>query len=255
MSKWEPEQYLKFQGERTQPAIDLASRIDLCPESIIDIGCGPGNSTFVLRAKWAKAKIIGLDSSEEMIEKARKDYPNEQWMLGDASCLKMEEDYDLVFSNAAIQWVPDHARLIPSLFRMVRPGGALAVQVPANYDSPLHEALLNTVRDDRWRGLLGEFKDMVIYHDADFYYDLLAPIAKSVQIWVTSYYHVLSSQYELIEWYKSTGMKPFLQRLPDDDLRAKFEMEVLDRCRQFYPVHSGGNVLYPFKRLFFIADK
>jgi trans-aconitate 2-methyltransferase len=114
MQNWNPEQYLKFKNERTQPSIDLVSKIKIDhPKSIIDIGCGPGNSTQVLYQRWPEAEIIGLDSSEQMIKKAREDFPQQKWFLADASGFGSDRTYDLVFSNAALQWVHDHETLLP----------------------------------------------------------------------------------------------------------------------------------------------
>ncbi len=133
---WDPGQYLKFKDERTRPSIDLAARLDLAsPASILDVGCGPGNSTEVLRDRWPAARITGLDSSTDMIERARAAHDWGDWVCADAARLGESGDrrtWDIVFSNATLQWIPDHERLIPRLFGLVNRGGALAVQVPAN---------------------------------------------------------------------------------------------------------------------------
>jgi trans-aconitate 2-methyltransferase len=139
---WNPGQYLKFRNERTQPAIDLISKIKMDnPRSIIDIGCGPGNSTQVLYQRWPTAEIVGLDHSEEMIKKAREDYPKQDWVFADASRFESDRKYDLVFSNAALQWISNHERLLSRLLNLLENKGALAVQVPANNRSPLHQSL------------------------------------------------------------------------------------------------------------------
>lgn len=254
MADWSPEQYLKFGSERTQPSIDLVTKIRVDrAESVIDIGCGPGNSTQVLRLRWPHAGITGLDSSREMIEAARESFPREKWIIGDASKLDRGESYDIVFSNAVLQWIPDHGALVPRLFSLVRRGGAMAVQVPANGRSPLHRALLSVARRPEWRGFTAGCEQLIHYHGPAYYYGLLRPLASRVELWETSYYHVLSGHGALIEWYKGSGMRPFLERLPDQSARAAFENEVLDACRPFYPVRKRGEILYPFRRLFFIA--
>ncbi|MBN2462698.1 MAG: methyltransferase domain-containing protein [Dehalococcoidia bacterium] len=150
MNDWNPQQYLKFKSERTQPSIDLVARIMVNdPETIIDIGCGPGNSTQILRRRWPNADIVGLDSSQKMIEKAREDYPSQKWMVGDAADLGTNQKYDIVFSNATLQWVPDHDVLIPRLFNRVNKNGVMAVQVPANNESAIHKALLGVARSQK----------------------------------------------------------------------------------------------------------
>ena len=254
MSDWNPEQYLKFGSERTRPSIDLMARIRIeRAGSILDVGCGPGNSTQVLRLRWPRAEITGLDNSKKMIEEARKSYPGGKWLVGDASELEGEGAYDIVFSNAALQWIPGHSVLIPRLFSLVRPGGAMAAQVPANSGSPLHRGLLSVSRKAQWRALTAGCRHLLHYHSPEYYYDLLQPLAAKVDLWETTYYHVLSSHKELIEWYKGSGMRPFLERLPDDSAASAFENEVLERCKRFYPSRKDGEVLYPFRRVFFIA--
>lgn len=151
MPNWNPDQYLKFADEWTQPFVDLAARIDVRnPKSIIDVGCGSGNSTQVLRQRWPNAKISGHDSSVEMIKKAKEDFPDDEWLIGDATDFNFDGKFDIVFSNAAIQWMPDHGSLLPRLLENVNHGGALAVQVPANNGSPLHQALLTVSSSWKW---------------------------------------------------------------------------------------------------------
>jgi trans-aconitate 2-methyltransferase len=254
--EWDPQQYLQFEHERTQPSIDLVARIPLeDPETIIDIGCGPGNSTQILRKRWPRADIVGLDNSEKMIERALKDHPGQKWMIGDASTLEPDQQYDLVFSNAAIHWVPDHHELVPRLFCLVKKGGILAIQVPANNESPLYKIILNVSRSSKWSAFTAGHEDLITYHASEYYYDLLVSLTQDIALWETTYYHILKSHQDLVAWYKSTAMRPLLESLPTDDDRAEFEQEVLTRCKEQYPPQSDGRILYPFKRIFFIARK
>ena len=254
MSDWNPAQYLKFSNERTQPSIDLAGRIMIDEvSSILDVGCGPGNSTQVLRVRWPDAETTGLDNSRKMIEEAQRAYPDGAWVVGDASELAGPPVYDVVFSNAVLQWVPNHKSLIPRLFSLVNNKGVLAVQVPANSKSPLHHAVWSASRLPAWNRLLGPCRRLIHYHTAEFYYDLLRPMAATIDLWETVYFHVLPGHRELIEWYKGSGMRPFLERLPDNEARATFEAEVLKRCESSYPLRKDRRILFPFKRLFFIA--
>jgi trans-aconitate 2-methyltransferase len=254
---WDPGQYLKFRHERTRPAVDLSSRVHLAsPAAILDVGCGPGNSTEVLRDRWPRARITGLDSSKEMVAQARAAHDWGEWVCADAARLGGGADrgaWDLVFSNAALQWIPDHERLVPALFGLVRPGGALAVQVPANAGSPLHRSLLRTADDPRWSRLTAGCASRLVCHEPSFYYQMLCGIAERIDIWETTYHHELPDHRALVEWYKGTGMRPCLERLPHEESRRAFEEAVLDGCRADYPVQPNGRVIYPFRRLFFVA--
>lgn len=256
MSDWNPSSYLKFRNERTQPSIDLVSRIEMVnPSSIIDIGCGPGNSTQVLFERWPNADVIGLDNSQEMIIKAKSDYPYRKWVLADAAHYDPRETFDIVFSNATLQWIQNHEKLIPRLYSFLKDRGALAVQVPANNESPLHKSLLAMSKDARWSKFTGDCDRLLNYQSASHYYDILVSLSSKIGLWETTYYHILSNHQALIEWYRSTGMRPFLERLPDDHCRRQFENEVLNGCRESYKVQKDGKILYPFKRIFFIAYK
>ena len=254
MTKWNPELYLKFEDERTQPARDLLARVNLHdPAAIIDIGSGPGNSTQVLHERWPGARITGLDSSPEMIEKARHKYPQQNWILADAAAWQPETLFDLVFSNATLQWIPDHERLVPALFAGVQEGGALAVQVPANSGSPLHQAVLSVSQAPAWRDSMAGCSSLLNYRQPGYYYDLLSRLTGHFQIWTSVYYHVMQTHQDLIDWYSSTGMRPYLERLPGDEQRREFQAQVLDACRPAYPAQQDGKILFPFQRLFFVA--
>lgn len=153
MVTWDAEQYLKFAEERARPCLDLIGRITLAaPGNIVDLGCGPGNSTAVLAQRWPEAEISGVDNSVDMIAAARSAYPRQQWIEADISTWKAAAPVDLIFSNAALQWVPRHAQLLPQLMRMLHPGGALAVQMPANYHTaPAHRAMRELAAGSPWR--------------------------------------------------------------------------------------------------------
>ena len=253
MGKWDPDSYLKFEDERTQPSHDLVSRIDLVrPASIIDIGCGPGNSTMVLRQRWPLSRIIGLDLSPEMIAKAKETYPRENWLMADAAGWECDERFDVVFSNATLQWIPNHEFLIRKLWNLMNISGALAVQVPANTDSPLYQAVSTVSRRNEWKEALSGCGELFTYHDPEFYYDLLSADAKRVYVWRTTYYHLMADHQGLIDWYASTGMRPYLERLADSQ-RHSFREQVLEKIRGRFPRRQDGKILFPFRRLFFIA--
>ncbi len=253
MPTWNASQYLKFADERTQPCRDLAARVPLIrPRSIIDLGCGPGNSTQVLAERWPAAELSGLDNSAEMIAQARASYPDRHWTRANiAEWAKGGERYDVVFSNAALQWLPDHRNLFPSLMDRVAPGGALAVQMPGNWDAPAHVLMRNVAA--QWAGTK-EVREWFT-HDLGFYYDVLAPHSARVDLWATEYIHVMDCAEGIVEWYKGTGLRPFLDALPAPADRDRFLATYLDAIREAYPPHDDGRVLFPFRRVFMVASK
>jgi trans-aconitate 2-methyltransferase len=205
VSRWNPDSYLRFEHERTLPSRDLAARIDLAdPRTIIDIGCGPGNSTDVLGSAWPDARVVGLDNSAEMIRKARAAHPRYEWILADASSWQSDTRFDLVFSNATIQWIPDHGKLLGQLYDRVNPRGALAVQVPFNVDSPLYQALVSVSERSTWRDTMRGCADQIFYADENHYYEILAPLSGRLELWKTTYIHVMADHQGLIDWYSST---------------------------------------------------
>jgi trans-aconitate 2-methyltransferase len=251
---WDPQLYLKFDRERTQPAIDLAGRVELAePKRIIDLGCGPGNSTAVLRARWPNAEITGLDSDPAMIAAARWTDGNTLWVQADAGTWQADAEYDLVFSNALLQWLPDHVEIIGRWFGSVVPGGALAVQIPVNFKSPVHLQILEVADDPRWKERILHARRALYARDAGNYYDILAPLAKKLDLWITEYCHVLDGPDEIVNWMRGTGLRPFLSALPTEEDRAAFEAALLERVAASYPRQQDGKVIFPFRRLFFVA--
>ena len=254
MPKWDADQYLKFAGERTQPVFDLIHRIQLeHPRRVADFGCGPGNSTVALRQRWPQSSIIGVDSSPEMIAKARSAYPEGNWQIGDAATWNTDSPLDLAFSNAMLQWIPDHAAVCRHLLEQLAPGGALAVQVPAHYDSPLHREIMEVSQHPDWAGRMQSARAALTHQPPGFYYDLLTPLASRLELWETAYYHVLSGPEGVMEWFRGTGLRPFLEALDSEAMRLEFERMLLKRYTATYPRRLDGRVLFPFRRLFFIA--
>ncbi len=253
---WKPELYLLYKNERTQPSIDLVNRIniDYNPENIIDVGCGPGNSTMILAGRWPFSNFIGVDKSASMIEKARKDYPDKKWIAADAAEYETETEFDIVFSNAAIQWMPGHDKLIKKFYSMLSGRGVLAVQIPLFWNMHAGRAIKSVARLNRWKEKTEALENLMTIHNADFYYDQLSALFIKVEIWRTDYYHILDSQESIVEMLRSTGLKPYLETLDEPD-GLLFEEKVLDEIKRFYPLQSNGKVLFPFQRLFFIGYK
>lgn len=254
MPSWDPNLYLQFGSERTQPSLDLIARINVPdPKRIIDLGCGPGNSTQALRQRWPEADITGLDSSPDMIAAAKKAYPDGKWTLADAGTWAADSPYDIVYSNAMLQWIPDHARLFPHLLDQVAAGGALAVQVPAHYHSPLNQVMRDAARDPAWVERMQGPLNALTREPPAFYYDVLQPRAGRVDIWETEYNHVMDGPQAILDWFRGTGMRPFLDALETEAERQRFEQLVLEGYTKAYPKRVDGRILFPFRRLFMVA--
>lgn len=254
MADWNSKQYLKFKKERTQPAIDLVNRIQLeNPSKIIDIGCGPGNSTQVLAARFPNAQILGIDSSENMIATARKQYPNLKFKVCDAAndLKNLGNDFDLVFSNACIQWIENHHRLLPSMMGLLKNGGVLAVQTPMNYEEPIHKLIQEVTALPKWRTF---FPNPRLFYNLtqEEYFDLLSEISPEFSIWQTTYFHTMKSHQDILEWYRSTGLKPYLDVLTEDE-KISFEQDIMNGIKSAYPKQINGEIIFRFPRFFFTA--
>jgi trans-aconitate 2-methyltransferase len=257
MPTWDAAQYLRFDDLRTRPCGELAARIDVAaPSRVIDLGCGPGNSTAVLAKRWPVAHLHGLDTSPEMIAAARNASPKLNWLTGDVSAWADEAGpgWDIIFSNAALQWVENHQMVFPKLFARTTPGGALAVQMPGNFDAPAHSLMRELAQSSRWRSHFPAkgVREWGVLSLAD-YYDIIAPHAAAVDLWQTDYQHVLPDHEAIVEWYKGTGLRPFLDALSGDDVQASFTADYLRVIRKAYPLQRDGRIIFPFRRLFLIA--
>ncbi|KFI56755.1 ribosomal RNA large subunit methyltransferase J-like protein [Bifidobacterium callitrichos DSM 23973] len=260
MVTWDSEQYLRFNTERTQPSRDLAAQLPAADAimRVLDIGCGPGNSTAVLRERYPHARILGVDSSPDMIAAARAAHPDIDFALCDVSQKSqldaLPHDFDVVFSNACIQWVPDHPHLIPNLLGLLREGGTLAVQTPMNYEEPIHRIIAELVHSPRYADRLPQQREFFNLTPPD-YWELLHAHAVRFRMWKTTYMHTLPSHEAIMDWYRGTGLRPYLQALADGAERADFERLVFDRVRNEYPTQSDGSIIFPFPRFFFTAVK
>ena len=252
MADWNSEQYLKFEKQRTQPSVDLVNRLrDLSPKKVVDLGCGPGNSTAVLHRAFPQAELVGIDSSPNMIEKARASYPSLSFSLRDLR--ELDSGYDLLFSNACLQWLPDHETLLPRLMEKLNPGGVLAVQVPYNPREPLFQIIHQVAADPAW-GLQRVFFEANEALTPRKYFEVLSRCSSSFTLWETVYHQAMPSHQALLEWVRSTRLRPYLQALSEED-GLLFQEEILRRAEKAYPLTHTGEVILPFNRLFFTAVK
>lgn len=251
--QWDATQYLKFSDARTLPALDLLSRIELAAVgSVIDLGCGPGNSTAPLQARWPDAAVTGLDASEELLAAARRDHPGIAFERGDIAQWTATAPVEIVFANASLQWVGGHERLVPHLFAQVAPGGVLAVQMPRNHDFATHRVMREVAAEGDWRDRLAGARDPSPVRPPEFYYDLLAPRAAAFTIWETNYIQIMDGVPAIIAWLHGTGLRPFLARLTEAE-RPRFLDRYAARLVEAYPAQADGRILLPYPRLFFIA--
>lgn len=253
---WNSEQYLKFKAERTQPAIDLANRITVrSPTDIIDIGCGPGNSTEILKKRYPNAAVVGADNSENMLEAAREKYPDIEFILCNASndLNSIGRKFDVVFSNACIQWIPDHPKLLREMMSLLKEGGELAVQIPMNYDEPIHKIIGKTASSEKWRDKFNEPRHFYTL-TPEKYYDILSEISSDFEMWQTAYFHRMKSHSDIMEWYRSTGLRPYLEALSPAD-KEEFEKDIFTEVEKAYPKQANGEIIFRFPRLFFKAVK
>ncbi len=259
---WDPAQYLKYSGERLRPAVDLLARgASANPRTIVDLGCGAGNVTRLLSERWPEARVVGIDNSPAMLAKARAAATHAiEWREADLAAWASSPfppASDLVFSNAALHWLDDHATLFPRVFAAVAPGGVMAVQMPSNFAAPSHVELHAVAGGARWRARVADRARLAVASAAQ-YFDWLAPLAATVDAWTTEYLHVLpraeGDEHPVVGWTRGTALTPFLAALEPDEQRA-FVEDYAARIRVAYPARADGSVLFPFRRVFIVATR
>jgi trans-aconitate 2-methyltransferase len=254
---WSAAQYTKFERERSRPVRDLLAHIPHgTVANAVDIGCGPGNSTELLQQRFPNATVTGIDSSADMIEAARKRLPGIRFDIEDISQWRRQGSaFDVILANAVLQWVPDHASLFPALLGRLTPGGSLAVQMPHTLEEPAHRVMREIAADGPWAQKLATVVSKhVIRHSADWYYRLLRDGGGSVDMWQTTYLHPLAGAGAVVEWFKGSGLRPYLQAL-DAAEQSEFLTRYQAAVAQAYPALPDGTLLLPFPRLFLIATK
>lgn len=256
MSDWSAAQYSKFKKERTIPAVDLANAINNENiKTVLDIGCGIGNSTAVLAKKFPNAEITGADNSDDMLASARKENPDIEFIKLDAEneIDSLKKRYDLVFSNACIQWIPNHRKLIKDLFSLLNDGGFLAVQIPQKSKHPVHNIIKSLAKSEKLKNKL-HVERMYNNLTENEYYDILSELTDNFRIWETTYFHSMPSYESIAEWYKGTGLRPYLQQLSPEDQKDYLD-DFIKCLKDTYPIQKNGEIIFRFPRLFFTVQK
>ncbi len=251
---WNPQAYEAFADHRMRPAIDLLNRVPLeAPPRVVDLGCGSGGVTLLLAARWPRATIVGVDSSAEMLARARERSATIDWRQADLAAWRTTQPFDLVFSNAALHWLDDHAALFERLAGAVAPGGVLAVQMPSNFSAPSHVLMHELALEAPYHAHLETVLRPAPVLEAGVYYALLVPRFARVDIWSTEYLQVLSGENPVADWTRATWLGGLLEALPQA-LRAPFEAEYRRRVLGAYPKADDGRTVFPFRRLFMVAS-
>lgn len=255
MSDWNSAQYLKFKKERTQPSLDLISRLaSLDPKRVLDIGCGPGNSTFALKSQFPNADITGVDYSDDMLKKAQADHPDINFQKCNApdGLYELDGKFDLIFSNACFQWIPRQYELFDAVFEKLKDGGTLAVQIPIVQTAPFYEMLNEVIKQEKWKKL-ADIRDFYNLSDTE-YYDILCEKASSFDMWQTTYYHTVDGANGVLSWYSGSGLRPYLDALADGE-RAEFFAKLEKNINSLYTIRTNGKLILKMPRLFFTAVK
>ncbi len=254
MADWSPSTYLKFEDERTRAARDLLAQVPGGPRRrIVDVGCGPGNSTELLAERYPDTDILGIDNSPAMLEAARRRLPNSRFEMADANHWTPGPDVDLVFANATYQWIPDHKQQLAKVLATLRPGAVLAVQMPDNLAEPTHRLMKAVAGSGPWaKRLAGAARDPL--PPAWAYHEALAPLAARIDIWRTTYNHVLANAPAIVEFVSGTGLRPFVDPLTEPE-RRDFLARYTDEIATAYPPMADGKVMLAFPRLFMVAQR
>jgi len=252
---WNPEQYLKFEDERTRPSHDLLAQVPLdSVRRVVDLGCGPGNSTELLVARFPNAEVIGVDSSSDMLRQARERLPRCRVIEADLSTWTPEPGTDFLFGNAVFHWVPEHPRVLARLLQALPPGGVLAVQMPDNGNEPAFAVLEDVIASGPWAAAISQTKGRQRKQllRPEGYYDLFRPLCSQIDIWHVHYNHLMENHGAVVEWFKGSGLRPLLAPL-DAGMREGFLAKYTDEIGRAYPLRCDGKVMLRFPRLFIVA--
>lgn len=259
---WNPSQYLQYEDARLRPALDLLARIALdAPSSVVDLGCGAGNVAQWLARRWQSARIIGVDGDAAMLDRARAATHGDarfEWKHADLAAFRADRPVDLVFSNAALHWLDNHATLFPALMDELASDGVLAVQMPDNFGAPSHQTLFALARDTRWLQRVGALVRPTPVASPAQYFDWLAPRAQAVDVWATEYLQQLPAradgEHPVVAWMRGSALVPFVSALEPGE-REAFVADYAARVTSAYPIRRDATVLFPFRRLFILATR
>lgn len=256
---WDAKSYCLFLDLRTRPARDLLAAIpaSFSPKTVLDLGCGPGNSTVLLKNRWPQANVSGLDSSARMLEEAALSHPDIHFIKADIASFSPAEKIDCLFANASLQWLEHHETLLPALLRFLKPGGIFAIQMPNNFHSPAHQLVINVLASNEdWQPLLKKLLYGIQtepFYKLSWYYDVLTEAgAGSLQLWETEYCQEMPDYESIFDWLKGTGLRPVLSAM-DYENQTLFANTFVAALSHEYPMQANKHVLLPYRRLFMLG--
>jgi trans-aconitate 2-methyltransferase len=260
-TKWDANLYLKFADARMRPALDLMARLDPANAerpgyAIYDLGCGAGNIARILAERFPGSPVIGVDSSEDMLAKARSQTVDKRvtFEKGDLAHFKSGTPPSILYSNAAYQWVPGHIDLFPGLLKLLPPGGQLAIQMPRNLDAPSHSLMRAAAEAGPWRDKLKNVGGVIRVEEPAKYYDRLKPLCADLDIWESIYQQVLTGKDPVAQYTASTGLRPYMEALDEQEGKAFYETYA-GMLAKAYPTRADGITLFPFRRMFIVARR
>lgn len=258
---WDANLYLKFADARMRPALDLMGRLDPAngartAQTIYDLGCGAGNIARLLAERFPQSAVVGIDSSEEMLAKARSQTADRRiaFAKGDLARFMPDLPPSILYSNAAYQWLPGHIDMFPGLMKLLPSGGQLAIQMPRNHDAPSHALMRTAAEAGPWRDKLARIGGIARVAEPALYYDVLKPFSSDVEVWETIYQQALTGPDPVAQYTSSTGLRPFLEVLNESE-RAGFYETYAGLVAEAYPTRADGITLFPFRRLFMVARR
>ena len=258
---WDANLYLKFADARMRPALDLMGRLDAASgarpgHAIYDLGCGAGNISRILAERFPQARVIGIDSSEEMLAKARSQTADRRvsFAKGDLTKFQPSTPPSILYSNAAYQWVEGHIDLFPGLLKLLPSGGQLAIQMPRNHEAPSHALMKQAAQAGPWKTKLEQVRTIRTVYEPARYYDVLKPLTSELEVWETTYQQVLTGKDPVAQYTASTGLRPYMQLLDKAEGEA-FYATYAKLLAEAYPTRPDGITLFPFRRLFIVARR
>lgn len=253
---WSPAQYDRFRSHRDRAVLDLMARFppDLDPREIWDLGCGTGEHAAMLKRRWPRSTVHGLDSSPDMLERARALPDDVSWRLGDVAAWTPDHLVDLILANASLQWLGDHERLLPRIAERLALGGVFACQMPMAWETVHHKILRDLAAEPPWRDLIAGVDTIQPLLPAGRYYDVVMSVCSEADLWSTTYLQVLQGEDAVLEWMKGTALRPYLTAL-SGAARNDFLSALSPRLSEVFPQRADGTTLMPFPRLFLIARR